>query len=314
MDRLRAMQVFTEVADRGSLTDAGLALDMSRAMVSRYLESLETWLDARLLHRTTRRVSLTDARAEALQRCRQVLELTSDVEAAAGARSAAPSGTLRMTTSNSFAQAHLAAAVSDFLKLHPQTQVELITLERAVNLVDERIDLAIRISNQLDDTLVARRLATCRSVVCAAPAYLAAHGTPKAPEQLRAHRCITHAHVGRTEWRLQRDGQTVKVPVSGPLQSNEVAVIRQAALEGLGIAQLPTYFASDDLAQGRLVRLLPKHEPETLGIHAIYLSRHHQPLLLRAMLDFLAKRFGGDVAPWDTVRAVARPHRPARNR
>ena len=200
MDRIRAMQVFTEVADKGSLTDAGIALDMSRAMVSRYLESLETWLGARLLHRTTRRVSLTDAGAEALQRCRQVLDLTHDVEAAAGARSMSPSGTLRITTSNSFAQAHLAAAVSDFLKLHPQTQVELIALERAVNLVDERIDLAVRISNQLDETLVARRIADCRSVVCAAPAYVTAHGAPKAPEQLREHGCLTHAHVGRTDW------------------------------------------------------------------------------------------------------------------
>lgn len=306
MDRIRAMQVFTEVADRGSLTDAGEALDMSRAMVSRYLESLETWLGARLLHRTTRRVSLTDAGAEALPRCRQLLELARDVHAAAGARSMAPSGKLRVTTSASFAQAHLAAAVSDFLKQHPQTQVELIALERAVNLVDERIDLAVRISNQLDDTLVARRLATCHSVVCAAPGYLAGHGRPRTPEQLRTHQCITHAHVGRTEWRLKRDGQTVKVPVSGPLQCNEVAVMRRAALEGLGIAQLPTYFISDDLVQGRLVRVLPRHEPETLGIHAVYLSRQHQPLLLRAMLDFLAQRFGGDVAPWDRAAKVRR--------
>jgi DNA-binding transcriptional LysR family regulator len=306
MDRIRAMQVFTEVADRGSLTDAGTALDMSRAMVSRYLESLETWLGARLLHRTTRRVSLTDAGAEALQRCRQVLDLTLDVQAAAGARSTAPSGKLRITTSNSFAQAHLASAVSDFLKQHPGTQVELIALERAVSLVDERIDLAVRISNELDDTLVARRIATCHSAVCAAPAYLAAHAAPKAPEQLRMHTCLTHAHVGRSEWRLRRDGQTVKVPVHGPLQSNEVAVIRQAALEGLGIAMLPTYFISTDLAQGRLVRLLPAYEPETLGIHAVYLSRQHQPLLLRVMLDFLAERFSGDVAPWDRAARVGK--------
>jgi DNA-binding transcriptional LysR family regulator len=302
MDRIRAMQVFAEVADRGSLTEAGNALDMSRAMVSRYLESLESWLGARLLHRTTRRVSLTDAGAEALQRCRQVLDLTHDVQVAAGARSSAPAGKLRVTTSNSFAQAHLASAVCDFLQQHPRTQIELIALERAVNLVEERIDLAVRITNQLDDTLVARRLATCRSVVCAAPSYLAEHAPPKSPEQLRTHRCITHAHVGRTEWRLQRDGQTVKVPVSGPLQSNEVAVTRQAALDGLGIALLPTYAISADIAAKRLVRVLPRHEPETLGIHAVYLSRQHQPLLLRAMLDFLAARFSGDVAPWD--RAV----------
>jgi DNA-binding transcriptional LysR family regulator len=195
--------------------------------------------------------------------------------------------------------------VADFLQQHPGTQVELIALERAVNLVEERIDLAVRIGNQLDDTLVARRIATCRSVVCAAPAYLAAHKRPRSPEQLRAHQCLTHAHVGRTQWRLQREGETVKVPVTGPLQSNEVAVTRQAALDGLGIALLPTYFISDDLAQGRLERLLPAYEPETLGIHALYLSRRHQPFLLRAMLDFLAARFGGDVAPWDRRRATA---------
>jgi DNA-binding transcriptional LysR family regulator len=299
MDRIRAMQVFTEVADRGSLTDAGEALDMSRAMVSRYLESLESWLDARLLHRTTRRVSLTDAGAEALPRCRQVLDLTNEVQAAAGARNTVPTGKLRITTSTSFAQAHLAAAVSDFLKQHPQTQIELIALERTVNLVEERIDLAVRIGNQLDDTLVARRLATCLSVLCASPAYLAAHGAPATPEQLRAHSCVTHAHMGPTEWRLQQGGKTVKVPVSGPLQSNEVAAMRQAALDGLGIALMPTYFISEDIAQGRLVRLLPGYEPEQLGIHAVYLSRQHQPLLLRAMLDFLAERFSGDTAPWD---------------
>jgi DNA-binding transcriptional LysR family regulator len=303
MDRIRAMQVFVEVADRASLTEAGAALDMSRAMVSRYLESLETWLGARLLHRTTRRVSLTDAGAEALLRCRQVLDLTEDVQAAAGARTTSPSGRLRVTTSNSFAQAQLAQAVAEFLRRHPRAQVELVALERAVNLVEERIDLAIRITNQLDDTLVARRLATCRSAVCASPGYLAAHAVPATPEALRTHPCLTHSHMGRTEWRLHGQGQTVKVPVSGPLQSNEVAVTRQAALDGLGIALLPTYAISADIAQGRLVPLLPGYEPEPLGIHAVYLSRQHQPLLLRLMVEFLAERFQGDPAPWDRLSA-----------
>jgi DNA-binding transcriptional LysR family regulator len=246
-----------------------------------------------------------------LQRCRQVLELTNDVQAAAGARNTSPSGKLRVTSSNSFLQSHLAHAVSDFLKLHPKTQIELIALERAVNLVDERIDLAVRITNQLEETLVARQIATCRSVICAAPAYLAAHPAPTSPEQLRTHRCLTHAHVGRSEWRLQHGGQAVKIPVSGPLQSNEVAVIRQAVLDGLGIALLPTYFIGADLAQGRLVRLLPGYEPETLGIHAVYLSRQHQPLLLRAMLDFLATRFSGAVAPWDRHDGAALLSAPA---
>ena len=136
MDRITAMQVFTEVADRASLTDAAGALDMSRAMVSRYLESLERWLGVRLLHRTTRRVSLTDAGEEALPRCRQMLDLSRDLQSVAGARHAAPSGKLRITTSTSFAVAYLADVVTDFLSRYPQTQVELIASEGAVNLVE----------------------------------------------------------------------------------------------------------------------------------------------------------------------------------
>src|SRR3954453_19135360 len=141
MDRITAMQVFVEVADRASLTEAASTLDMSRAMVSRYLESIERWLGVRLLHRTTRRVSLTDAGEEALQRCRQMLELARDVQSAAGARRAAPQGKLRITTSTSFAASYVAGVVTEFLARHPQTQVELIATERTVNLVEERIDL-----------------------------------------------------------------------------------------------------------------------------------------------------------------------------
>src|SRR5438045_2339140 len=208
MDRITAMQVFAEVADRASLTEAARALDISRAMVSRYLESIERWLGVRLLHRTTRRVSLTDAGQEALQRCRQMLELTRDVQSVAGARHAAPGGKLRITTSTSFAAAYLADVVTDFVSRYPQTLVELIALERTVNLVEERIDLAVRIGNVLDDSLIAHKLGVCRSVVCASPAYIKASGTPNVPDDLRGHRCITHDYAGRIEFRLRQNGQT----------------------------------------------------------------------------------------------------------
>ena len=300
------MQVFAEVADRASLTDAARALGMSRAMVSRYLESIERWLGVRLLHRTTRRVSLTNAGDEALVRCRQVLELSRDVQSVAGARHAAPTGKLRITTSTSFAAAYLAGVVTEFLAQYPLTHVELIATERSVNLVEERIDLAVRIGNVLDDSLVARRLAACRSVVCASPAYIKASGYPASPDDLRNHRCIIHAYVGRTEFRLQRNGQTLRIPVKGQLQSNEAAVTRRAALAGAGIALLPTYFVSADLASGELVRLLTDFEPEPLGIHAVYLSRQYQPHLLRMMVDFLADRMKGPAAPWDRVLARQR--------
>src|SRR5438045_4545480 len=169
MDRITAMQVFAEVADRASLTEAARALDLSRAMVSRYLESFERWLGVRVLHRTTRRVSLTDAGEEALQRCRQMLELSRDVQSVAGARRTAPGGKLRITTSTSFAAAYLANVVTDFLTRHPQAQVELIALERTVNLVEERIALEVRIRNVLEESLLARKGGVCRLVGSAAP-------------------------------------------------------------------------------------------------------------------------------------------------
>ena len=308
MDRITAMEVFVEAAQRASLTETASVLNMSRAMASRYLEWLEQWLGVRLLHRTTRRMSLTPAGAEALQRCKQVLDITQEVQSVAGARRVEPKGKLRITASTSFAQAHLATAIVDFLALYPQMQVELLAVERTVNLVDERMDLAVRIANRLDDTLVARPLSVCRSVICASPRYLARFGVPTTPEQLAQHRCITHSSVGRTEYVLQKGEETVRVPVHSVLQSNETVITRQATLDGAGIALLPTYFVSSELALEKLVRLLPDYEPERLGIHALYLSRVHQPVALRLMLDFLAARYGGEVAPWDReIAAIGAP-------
>lgn len=310
MDRLAALRVFVEVADRGGLTRAADQLNLSRAMVSRYLASLEQWLGARLLHRTTRRVSLTDAGEQALSRCRRLLEMAEELEAVAGARGGGPAGKLRLTTSASFAQTQLAAAVAAFQAVHPRVEIELLAVDRAVDLVDERIDLAVRITNTLDDSFVARRLATCRSVLCAAPAYLQRHGHPADAAALKTHRCITHTIGVHTVYRLRDGDRPLTVEPSGMLSSNETAVLREAALAGAGIAMLPTYYVVDELQRGALVRLLPALEPEPLGIHAVYLSRRHQPQALRLLIEFLAERFAGDLAPWD--RALRRAVKPRR--
>ncbi|MCW5660258.1 MAG: LysR family transcriptional regulator [Burkholderiaceae bacterium] len=305
MDRLTAMRVFIEVAERGSLTGAAERLELSRAMVSRYIASLEQWLGARLLHRTTRRVSLSDAGQQALSGCRRMVEMADEVVAAAGARRSEPVGKLRVTTSLSFAQAQLTAAVVAFQQRHSRVDVELLVIDRAVNLVDERIDLAVRITNTLDESFVARRLGTCNSVLCAAPAYLQRHGAPKSAADLKAHNCITHAFGARAEYRLRHNGQLLTVAVGGSLFCNETAVLREAVLAGAGIAMLPTYYVGDAFAGGALVPLLPGVEPEPLGIHAVYLSRRHQPQALRLLIEFLAERFGGALAPWD--RELRRP-------
>ena len=304
MDRLTAIQVFVEVADRGSLTQTAEHLDMSTAMVSRYLAALEGWLGARLLHRTTRRVSLTDAGQAALPSCRQLLELATDAQYLAAERSREPAGVLRVTTASSFAESQLTPALVAFQQLHPQVEVVLSVADKATDLVSERVDLAIRITNALDPAMITRRLATCRSVLCASPAYLARQGTPQRPDDLRHHRCVAHASGIGPHYRFTGpDGQTVSVPVAWSFHTNETAVLRSAVLAGAGVGMLPTYYLGDELRSGRLVPLLPDFEPDTLGIHAIYLSRQHQPLALRLLVDFLAARFSGEPAPWDRTQA-----------
>ena len=301
MDRLTAVRVFVEVADRGSLTQAAEHLDMSTAMVSRYLAAAEDWLGVRLFHRTTRKLTLTDSGVATLPSCRQLLDIAQDTEHLAAARSREPSGVLRVTTASSFAEAQLTEALLDFQSLYPQVDLVLSVGDKAADLVAERVDLAVRITNTLDDALIARRLTHCRSVLCASPSYLAHHGTPQTPDELRQHRSIAHAFgIGR-QYRFANHEEAVTVPVNWSFHTNETAVLRRAILCGAGIGMLPTYYAGDDLRSGRLVRLLPDHEPEVLGIHAIYLSRQHQPLALRLLVDFLVERYSGPVAPWDAV-------------
>jgi DNA-binding transcriptional LysR family regulator len=301
MDRLTAARVFVSVVEQGSLTQAADQLDMSTAMVSRYLAAMEAWLGARLLHRTTRRLSLTEAGQSALPTCRQLLDLAQDVEHQAGAARREPSGRLRIACSPSFAEAQLAPALVDFQRAHPRVAFALLAADRSVDLAAERVDLAVRITNALEPTLITRPLALCRSVLCAAPAYLRERGQPATPQDLAAHCCMSHAFVSAAQFRLRREGELVELPFADSFSTNETAVLRRAVLAGGGIAMLPTYFVGDDLAAGRLVRVLPEYEPETLGIHAIFLSRQHQPLALRLLVDFLAERFGGPTPPWDTA-------------
>jgi DNA-binding transcriptional LysR family regulator len=298
MDRLTAMRVFIEIVDRGSVSAAADTLGMSRAMASRYLEGLEDWLGARLLHRTTRRLALSDAGERALTSCREMLALAEDVAAQTSQGSEELHGRLRLTSSPAFAQAQLTSAVVDFQALHPLLEIELILVDRAVNLVEDRIDLAVRLSNRIDPGLVARKLAICHSVLCASPAYLKSAGRPKSPDDLHAHRYITHSTFAPL-YNFRLEDQLTTIEIQGALTANDTSVVRAAALAGGGIAMLPTFYVGDDLAQGALQLVLPKYALDPLDIQAVYLSRRNQPKPLRLLIEFLADRFGGDIAPWD---------------
>ena len=299
MDRLTATQVFVEVADRQSLTAAAEQLQMSTAMVSRYLVAMESWFGARLLHRTTRKVTLTDAGVAAMPACRQLLELAADAQHLAAERSREPAGLLRITSAGSFAETQLTPALIAFQQQYPQVEIALSVADKTTDLVADRVDLAVRITNQLAPTLIARPLAVCRSVLCASPAYLAQYGQPQQINDLSAHRCISHAFGAGASYRFQRGKEVVEVPVQWSFHTNETSILRQAVLSGGGIGMLPTYYVGTDLNSGRLIQLLPTETPEHFGIYAVYISRQHQPLALRLLVDFLAQRFSGLLPPWD---------------
>jgi DNA-binding transcriptional LysR family regulator len=299
MDRLQAMQVFVATVEGGSLSAAADRLDMSRPVVTRHIAQLEAWAGARLLHRSTRRLSLTSAGEAVLPLCQQMLTLAQDVQIQlqSADQAAQLTGQLRLTTSNSVGQAQLAPALASFVERHPGVSVDLQMQDRAVNLVEERIDLAIRIAVELDPNLIARRLCDCHSVVCASPVYLAKHGQPETPEALANRNCLTHSYFGKSVWQFtDARGVPASVAVSGNLTANDALALMRAAEAGAGIARLPTVLACDALKRGALVPVLAGWTPEVAGVFAVYTSRRHMPPALRALLDFLVERFAAESA------------------
>jgi len=296
MDRLTAMQVFVEVASSGSFSATADKLEMSRAMVTRYVGALEQWLGARLLQRTTRSVTLTDAGENCLRRSQQMLALMENVEEETSSHDEALRGQLRITCSMSFAYAQMAAAVVEFLALHPKLKIDLNASEGALNLVEARIDLAIRISAEPDPALIGRVLAPCTSVLVASAEYLATHGVPKSPADLAAHRCLSYANFGKSLWTLRRADEQAEVSVSSHFSANEAMALLRATLAGGGIALQPTYLANPHLTDGSLRAVLPEWSMPDMVIYALYPSRKYLSPAVRALLDFLVERFAK--IPW----------------
>ena len=296
MDRLTAMRVFSEVAGNRSFSATAEKLEMSRAMVTRYVEDLETWLGARLLQRTTRRVTLTDAGERCLQHSQHMLSLMEDLLDDTAQHEGELRGQLRLTCSLSFAYAQLAAALAEFMQLHPRLKIDLNLGDRAVNLVEARIDLAIRISSEPDPMLISRPLAACDSVLVASPAYLQRAGTPAVPEDLAQHRCLSHSNFGKSVWVLQRHEQQKEIAIPACFTVNDATTLMRVALADGGIALLPTYLLNPALRDGQLAAVLPDWTLPSITICALYPSRRHLSPAVRALLDFLVQRFAG--LPW----------------
>lgn len=297
MDRLLAMRTFVEIADRGSLTAAAEALDRSPPAVVRTLAGLEAHLGARLLRRTTRRMSLTEEGRDYLERCRRILADVEEAERAVGRAQAEPQGTLRMTAPVLFGEMHVAPAVTGFLRHYAKVQVELELLDRLVDLVDEGLDLGVRIGHLADSSMVAVPVGSMRRVVCASPDLLRAEGVPRHPHELAARSCVRFRGIaGGGAWAFREAGRDVAVRVRGSLGVNNASAAAEACAEGLGFGLLLAYQAEPLVRAGRLQIVLEAFEPEPLPVSLVYPGGRMVSPRLRAMLDWLRDALRRDLS------------------
>ena len=299
MDRFLEMQAFNAVVDAGSFVKAADALDMSKAAISRYVVDMETRLGVRLLHRTTRRLSLTDAGQVFSARSKELLSELEQAEAEVTSRSEVATGVLRINAPFTFGNLHLAPLWGEFRMMNPKVMLDITLADRLVDLVEEGYDMAVRIAALGSSTLVSRRLATTRVVLCASPQYLARHGTPTQPAELAAHAVISYTYwSGKDEWRFDGPQGPVSVRTQPAMQTNSGDTCRAAALAHQGIVLQPSFLVGADLGAGRLVELMPAYRSAALGIYAVYPTRQHVPAKVRAMVDFLVLRIGGIGQGW----------------
>lgn len=291
MDKFQEMRVFAAVADSGSFVAAADSLAMSKAAVSRYVSELEQRLGVRLMQRTTRRLSLTQEGEVFLARCRDILAGIEASETEISTHSDKASGLLKISVPVSFGVKHLAPLWSEFLELHPRVSLDLQLADRVIDLVDEGVDLAVRIARLPDSSLVSRQLASTRLVLCASPAYLARRGAPKDPSELAQHEVVAYSLLAIGEqWQFIGPDGPVTVKVKPRVWTNNGDSCVSAAVGGTGLVLQPTFLLSNELASGQLVEVLPEYRSIELGIYAIYPTRKFVLPKVRALLDFLSTR------------------------
>ncbi|MFN3744066.1 MAG: LysR family transcriptional regulator [Hyphomicrobiaceae bacterium] len=294
MDKLEAMNAFAKVVALGSYAEAGRALGLTRSAVSKAVMELEQILGARLLDRTTRRVSPTEAGLSYYERCLDILARIEETELQVSRLHDEPRGLLRVNAPMSFGMLYLGEAIAAFMATYPDLNVEMTLNDRFIDPVEEGVDVTIRIAALADSSLIARKLAATRRVLVASPAYLAARGTPKTPEDLASHRWLGYGtSVALQQWSYERaDGSTGRAPLRPVLNSNNGHILRIAALAGQGIAELPTFLVGCDIAAGSLTHVLPEHPRGALGVYALYTPNRYLAAKTRVFIDFLAARFG----------------------
>ncbi|MFY0611768.1 MAG: LysR family transcriptional regulator [Hyphomicrobiaceae bacterium] len=301
MEKLDAMRAFTSVVTLGSYAAAGRQLGLTRSAVSKGVMELEHILGARLLNRTTRRVSPTEAGIAYNDRCLEILAQIEETESQISQLHDEPRGVLKVNAPMSFGALHLGAAVAQFMRSYPDLKIELALNDRFIDPLDEGVDVTIRIAVLQDSSLIARRLAPARRLLVASPKYLADYGTPSVPGDLLDHRCLNFGHTTALQkWQLTSNGETLSVPIGSTFCSNNGDVLRTAALTGNGITKLPTFLIGPDVKAGRLAIILPEYPPTDLGIFALYAPNKYLAAKVRLFIDFLIERFG-PAPEWDQL-------------
>lgn len=291
MDLLDSMKVYVLAVEKGSLSAAATACDISATMAGNHLRTLEKRLGMQLLNRTTRRQHLTPFGEDYYQRCKEILRLVAETDEQAQKLQLAPAGKLRVTAPVSFGTEALMPALSDYLERYPQVSIDLVLSDRVADLLEEGFEAAIRVGPVPDSALIARPLAPYRLMICASPAYLARRGTPARPDELSQHECLSFSPSAAAHWRLEDQEHICRVPVSGRLQVNQGQALRVAALQGMGIVLQPAILLEDDVRAGRLVQLFPHHQLATRPMSILYLPDRYRSPKLRSFVDFVVERF-----------------------
>ncbi|MDH5445323.1 MAG: LysR family transcriptional regulator [Gammaproteobacteria bacterium] len=292
MDRFEEMQTFVRVVRAGSLSAAADRLNVAKSAVSRRLSDLESRLGVQLLTRTTRRLNLTESGRQYYEQCQTLLAELEEAELALTQGDVALSGTLRIAAPLSFGISHLSPVLNAFLQQHPELKVELDLNDRTLNFMEEEVDLAIRIGHLKDSTLVARKLASSRMILCASPGYLAEHGEPQHPNELEDHNHLTYSYAKSHYWHFtDEQNSDIPVRVNERMRANNGDVLLRGAIDGLGIIMTPDFIGNDAIQQGRLVPILTQYELNTGDIYAIYPKQRFLPKRLRVLVDYLVEQF-----------------------
>jgi DNA-binding transcriptional LysR family regulator len=302
-DNFAAIPVFVAVVECESFSAAARRLGITKSAVSKRISQLESSLGVQLLQRTTRSLSLTEAGEQYFGYARNACLVAQEGEDAVTRLQGQPQGSLRISVPMVFGRLHVAPLIAHFLATYPEIEINMMMDDQLVDLVEGGYDLAIRIGRLADSSLIARRIAPCHSLLCATPSYLARCGTPTDLEQLAQHNCLFYSYFrGGSEWQFEGPAGAVRFQPRGNYQVNNSEALREALLGGLGICQMPTFIVGDDIAQGRLVEVLPAYKLPEHAIYAVYPQRKYLPAKVLAFVDFLLAQLGGERPYWDVPR------------